>query len=453
MRALRLKSLFLVGLLAGYLLLDYGFMQARIPPVGFGVPLGELFLLAVLATTNLPVLASRFAAAFWALPLFLWWAIGFSRLFADSLGRGFWAFRDATQIIESLYILVGFAIAADMQNINTVIRALAVIIITAGVYGLCYPFRPEIAALSPVLYGASGETVPIIGTLSLAGTNLIWASFYLLTTGRRGMATKLLPMAGCFLIAFAVLIVQQRTTYFQLIGVMLLLLAFRPKALGPFALTIPVILLLVGVITAFGLHISGRLTNVSFDFLIEHVKAIAGSGPHQSGQLAAAAGGVGLRYDWWERIYRHVTEDGVNVLTGLGYGVPLTDFYDERGVRVREPHNSYISLVARLGVIGFVAWFWLQIELFRSWLRIYRQCRLLAWRAGEEFLLLVLAFSLLVLISAFGEDTMEKPYVTIPYYALWGLVLRLGYLLRSTNAHSPNVLASSLHIAGNRSAT
>ena len=445
MPVLRLKGFVLVGLLAGYLTLDYGFMLARIPPGSdFGVPLGELFLLVVLATTNLPLLAVRFSSIVFIAPFILWWAMGFSRLLADSLDRGSWAFRDATQLIESLYVLAGFAVAGEMRNIKTIVRALPVIVTIAALYGLFFPFWQEIRNLSPVLYGASGQAIPVFGTYALTGSILIFAGFYLMITRRHGIAATLLPMAGCFLFAFAVLIVQARTSYFQLIGVSVLLLAFRPKALKSFALTVPLTLLLVGIVSAFELRVSGRLTDISLDFLIDHIKAITGAGADRGGTgdsaavgAAAAAAGVSLRYGWWERIYHHLTEDGVTLLSGLGYGVALTDFHNERGVLVREPHDSFISIVARLGVIGFVAWFWLQVELFRSWLRVYRQCRRLAWWPAEEFLLLVLAFALLVLIDAIGEDAFEKPYEAIPYYALWGFVLRLGYILRSAARPAP----------------
>jgi hypothetical protein len=57
-------------------------------------------------------------------------------------------------------------------------------------------------------------------------------------------------------------------------------------------------------------------------------------------------------------------------------------------------------------------------------------------RQCEDFLVLVLAFAILVLISALGEDSLEKPYITIPYYVLWGFVLRLNYLLRTAAVRS-----------------
>src|SRR3546814_20495471 len=44
----RMKVSVLLTMIAGYLILSYAFMLLRIPPIGFGVPLGELMLVFVL---------------------------------------------------------------------------------------------------------------------------------------------------------------------------------------------------------------------------------------------------------------------------------------------------------------------------------------------------------------------------------------------------------------------
>lgn len=430
------KGRILLILLGGYLVFDYAFMQIRVPPSGFGVPLGELFLVVALLTTNILNVLPTMACAVSIAPFIAWWGFGFARLLADSVDRGIWAFRDATQLIESLFIIVGFAVAARPANISRITRWLPAIVMVAAVYALGFPFQMELTALSPQLYGASGEPIPLIGTYAMSGTILLWAAFYCLICSRRGPSAFFYPLLGCFFIAFDILVLQQRTTYLQLLALALLIATFRPQAAVPLGLAVPIVLLGVGVITAFDLRISGRLTDkITLSFLFDHILAITGQGSSDGGNLALAAEGVQLRYGWWDDIYNHLTSNAVNLLTGLGYAVPLTDFKDDLGVTVREPHNSYISVVARLGVIGFLAWLWVQIELVKTWRRAYQRCRDWRWAKGEEFLLMMLAFVLLVAISALGEDAMEKPYVTIPYYALWGVVARVLFYLDAGRAY------------------
>ena len=173
---------------------------------------------------------------------------------------------------------------------------------------------------------------------------------------------------------------------------------------------------------------------------------IFGIGVNHGGAIAGAAEGVGLRLGWWKHIYAQLTGDAGTLLTGLGYGIPLTNFRDNFNDIVREPHNSYISVVARLGILGFIAWAWMQIELFRNWLCAYRACHRARWADGETLLLMIVAFGVLVLIDAFGEDSLEKPFYAIPFYCLFGVALRMVYAVRAKQARQVMVARRVPHL-------
>src|SRR3546814_14730112 len=113
----RMKVSVLLTMIAGYLILSYAFMLLRIPPIGFGVPLGELMLVFVLLGLNIPRVLSRMSAAAILAPFLLWWGWGLTRLVFDAAAHGAWALRDATHLIESLYIGVGFSLAADPRAV------------------------------------------------------------------------------------------------------------------------------------------------------------------------------------------------------------------------------------------------------------------------------------------------------------------------------------------------
>jgi hypothetical protein len=449
----RIKVSMLLGVMAGYLILAYGFMLVRVPPNSFGVPLGELLLLVVLVSINLPRVVARMGITVVLTPFLVWWGWGFGRLAFDTVDRGFWALRDATQLIESLFLLVGFSLAAAPDATPRLIRWLRWIIIISCIYGLLYVFADQIIALSPKLSGASGQAVPIFGSFAMTGTMLLWGAFAcLIERVERPKMRMLQTLVAGFLVAFAVVVIQMRTTYLQLFVLSGLLLVVRPRALGRLSTSLPVLLFLLLIITAFDLRISGRLTSeISLSFFWNHLQAIFGVGAAGQGAVAEAAEGVPLRLHWWTRLYEQLTADPITLLTGLGYGIPLTDFRDQLGVTTREPHNSVISVVARLGLLGFIAWIWMQFELFRNGLHAYRTNRRRGHSDGAYLPLLVLAFAVLTLIGCVGEDNMEKPYYAIPYYALWGFVLRISYRLRAETQESrPNYstrqLADAAHL-------
>src|SRR5580698_833917 len=85
--------------IAGYLILNTGFEMLRIPPVGPGIPLGELVLVISLCFIDVIALLSKMASQVWILPILLWWGMSLSRSLVDTTVGGAWAFRDASQAI------------------------------------------------------------------------------------------------------------------------------------------------------------------------------------------------------------------------------------------------------------------------------------------------------------------------------------------------------------------
>jgi hypothetical protein len=408
-------------------------MQLRIPPTGLGVPLGELALVGFLFSINIVRVTARIGLVVTLVPLLLWWAWGMARLLVDASREGVWAFRDGTQLIETLYLVVGFAVISGTPQLARLSRWMRGIIFAASAYGLTFVFGDTLIAISPTLPGGSEQPIPTIGSYATTGTMLLLGAFYCMT--RPNSASKWArhysTLAAGLLVSYAVLVIQARTTYVQLLCLSILLLLVRPRALRHLASTFPVLCVLLLFVAAFEIRISGRLSSeISWSFLWEHVQSIFGIG--SKGSVADAAGGVSLRLGWWIRLYNELTADLATLISGLGFGIPLTDFRDTAGIMAREPHNSIISVIGRLGVVGGISWIWMQVELFRAGYGAYRACRRMKRQRDAEVVLLIMAFAVLTLASCFGEDTMEKPYNAIPYYALWGIVLRIAYNVRQT---------------------
>jgi O-antigen ligase len=104
---------------------------------------------------------------------------------------------------------------------------------------------------------------------------------------------------------------------------------------------------------------------------------------------------------------------------GEGFGQVLVNLVNEEGIPVREPHNSSLSVLVRLGFIGLS--FWL---LFIA-LGLVRYVRFLRmWNASEDtrvtVLWLFLCF-LQFLLTASVQPTFEFSHGSMPFYFLVGL--------------------------------
>ncbi|KJS42814.1 MAG: hypothetical protein VR70_03660 [Rhodospirillaceae bacterium BRH_c57] len=422
----RIKFTLLMSMLVGYLVLTYGFMQLRIPPGGIGIPLGELVLMVYLMTITWPRVLHDMGRTTY-LPIFvLWWGYGAIMVSIGALKYGPWALRDATSMIESLYVIVGFAVASNPRQLDRFFRwlGIAALLYVAMLWG--YFDSVNLRQYSPTLQGGQGQDVALIFYYPFASNFVLWAAAgLLLFFTRHPRWGKFALMGAGMLIAFALVVVQARLTYLQIVALVALFMLLRRSTLTRATLLIPMMFVGLGLFLMAGVQVGGRITEqVDFDFFINHVLSIVGMG--EGGEsIEQANSGVPLRLQWWENIWDQLTEGIHHMLFGLGYGIPLVDFgVGEEGVKVREPHNSYLSLLARLGIVGVVLWVSMHIALLSAWWRAWSFARRMGWQEWDDRLIWLMTFFILLWVAALPEDGFEKPFFAIPYYIMWGVVLR-----------------------------
>jgi O-antigen ligase len=414
-----------------YVLLNYGFMQLRIPPSqGIGLPTGELLLVFSLATMRSHRVLSKLNSLLPVFPLLIWWAIGITRAFMGIPEYGMWSMRDATHVIESLFLIIGFNFASTSRNLDRFDQWLKWLLITAGVYGLLLPFSDSIQHWSPQVTSGAGQAVPLF--FNFVNTFQLWllGAVYLLASDVHGQVRRMVSMAVAVAAVFCtVVLAQSRTIYLQVIGIAVLLVLFKKSAFKKWCLSVAILLVLVFIVSSSGIEIKGRLGQpVSLEFLAKHFLAIGGV---ESDGLEGSAKGVPQRIAWWSEISRKLRESPANMMFGLGYGMPLTPFNTPGGVIVREPHNSYISIIARVGLVGLISWIAAQLLMIKTWLVAYRRCGILGLENERRRLLVLMTFFVLIWILAVGEDGFEKPFNAIPFYFFWGVTLRSALRIRA----------------------
>ncbi len=401
-------------------LLNYGFMQIRVA----SIPLAEIVLLLFLITANLPLLLQRFSYAVNSMPFFAWWIYGIASAFWYLNLNGVWALRDASNILESLYILVGFSVFCNSSVRNLVINGYPKIIFVLCVYALTYPLSQHLREFSPVLVAGAGHSIPLLFNYTNSSLLIMLSVLYVaMSKSKSGVVSKNASVVSAFLIVFSIGFFQSRILYIHIIAIFLMLLFIKPSySIRWIYIGFSVAILLLGISVS-GIEIEGRLgQKLSLDFIQNHFMAIFGQ---ESDGLDGAARGVDQRFGWWTDIFHRWSSDIMTMLFGLGYGFPLITFGVDHGVLVREPHNSYLSVVARGGIIGFLLWSWLHWYLLKSWYLTYQACKKYDWKEGMGFLLIVLGYFILIWLRSLVQDGFEKPFIAVSYYFLWGLVLRM----------------------------
>jgi hypothetical protein len=434
-------------ILAGNILFSWSFIQLRIPGVA---PLSEVVMVLCFLTFNFVALLEEMAAVVCIAPFILWWVfcIGYAILGVPEYGP--WALRDASQAVDSLFLIIGFNYARNNGNLNSFVKWAPWVIGLAVVNTLiAYSFRTQIAEISPSIITEHGESVPIFGAFDLGVTVLMWAATYLIITAPgEGVGFVRMGIAGA-LICYAIIMFQTRTGYLQLLSMFALLFLLRRSSALKLFSVLPVLAIAVVVIGLLGVKLSSRLGGeISMSFFVSHMAAIFGTSDSNHEAIVAAASGVDQRLEWWRAIFDKVTSDSWTLLTGLGYGFPLVPFANTAGIQVREPHNSIVSVFARSGLIGLSAFIWMHVELFRSALKSFHAAGALAYgRRWQNAVLWLIAFPLLLLAGAGGEDVLEKPFHAIPYYFCWGILLNMAYRLRPVSDPRPAEVTEILFVS------
>ena len=118
---------------AAYVVLNEGFMILLIPPTRSGLPVGELVLALVALTFIFEIRhVPGFVQVAPIVALTVWWTLGVTRAVLGFGENGIWALRDATNVIESFYLWVGFVVAsypAIYQRFGRWLRLLMIILI------------------------------------------------------------------------------------------------------------------------------------------------------------------------------------------------------------------------------------------------------------------------------------------------------------------------------------
>jgi hypothetical protein len=153
----------------------------------------------------------------------------------------------------------------------------------------------------------------------------------------------------------------------------------------------------------------------TFQQLIDNLLSIFGSSSE-----GGLEGSKQFRLAWWGTIIDY-TVFGDYFWTGKGFGVNLADddgFQSTVDHSLRSPHNSEMTVLARMGVPGLLLWALLQGAFVIGLLRA-----LTAHRRGGDTQIAVVGGLILVYWVAMMIDTSFDPYLEGPQGGIWFWVI------------------------------
>jgi O-antigen ligase len=403
--------------LSGYTLLNYGFENLAVHIGGIPIIFSYLLmygsvLLAVWSLRQSALRTFREPIVFCLLALLL---LTLFHLAVDIPSYGLWALRDASMVLDGIALFLGLFWAMRRNSTMPLLQWLMVIFLLNLVYGLSFPWSERIQEWSP----SSGVflQVPILGFYHatyiwlLAGLLFcLFLSVYVVSWPR--WIILCLSLAQLFGLA----IHQARSMYVALGVALVVLLFLRETAKGTKLLLVlsGAVLGLFLLTSVAGVEMSGRIGPVNLDFFKQHLRSISGAEDTPGSSVEG-------RVDWADQALQRFHS---SPWFGVGFGQPLINWTQEDGTSVRQPHNSSLSILARLGAVGFAVWIMFHLCLLKAFFHALRHRHSWSELMSDLILWLFLLY-LTFMIVIHVEPGLEFPTGAIPFYFFVGLSVGL----------------------------
>jgi O-antigen ligase len=343
--------------------------------------------------------------------------------------------RDSALSYYALFALIAYALGnVDRRFTPTGLlevygRFVPYMIVIAPVR-LIFSTIPSLKALPPTI---PGSDVPLLGghRPGNLGVQVAIAVVYLASTGRRDRAT----VAGIVTGVLTILLVatQSRGGFLAamtVIGLAMLLWGRRLR----FRWTAAAGVLIALMIVAWGLNlsISSGERNFSPTQLFANVESLVSNDPSSSSQLSDTEN---FRSVLWTRVLdATVRTDQLENGWGFGPNLGSTFLPTHEDKALRNPHNSHLTVLARLGIVGALIWAVLLLSWFGGVLRLARPPRRSLARRIEAVPRLALLSGAAVagmLVNAFFDPTFETPMAAV---WLWSMIgIGIGVVVRTRN--------------------
>ncbi|NNC91396.1 MAG: O-antigen ligase family protein [Acidimicrobiia bacterium] len=132
---------------------------------------------------------------------------------------------------------------------------------------------------------------------------------------------------------------------------------------------------------------------------------------------------------WRIKLWSLVMEDTLSAdrfLSGFGFGPNLAGEYGfvaggVAGPELRNPHNSHLSVVARMGVLGAALWIGLWTFWFRHLWKARKRFQLVAEDQRSGFLAWCMVAAITMLINGIFDPSLEGPQAAIWLWCIYGL--------------------------------
>ena len=404
--------LFLAVCLAGYALAGRGFAYIGLPPLYISEVLLALGLGCFLVTRGW-MQAMRVPPAVAVLPVAVW---GFFRLIPDVPEYRIDALRDAVVWGYAAFaLIVATLIVARPERLVTLVDRYRtftkIFLIGIPVAFIVYRFGRDALPKWPSVGTAVIQVKEADALVHLAGILAFWMAdpkrkvkwFWAILLTLNMAMMGVIDRAG--VLAF---------------GVVLMICLIAKPFHGAAWRTI--VMLFLGAVLLYASQVNievpgGKGRTISWQQFSVNIQSIFGK------THGAMESNKEWRLKWWTDIYNY-TVNGKYFWTGKGFGINLANddgYQVNEDKSLRSPHNVHMTVLARMGVPGAVAWALMHL----TWMYSIGRSHLLAKRRGHQnwsgLFLFLFAYYVAFMVNGSFDVFIEGPMGGVWFWTIFGV--------------------------------
>ncbi len=408
--------------LVGYIMFDRAFAWLHIPgtPLFIGEAVIGMGIWVLLSTRTGIGSVIRAGASLKALRNFMLW--GLVLLAIGILPWGLFAVRDsAIWYYGSIAIFVAMLLVSDPDRVSSWLIRYARLL---PVYLIWFPFATVLHYVAPsnlwmpdsnvpVFYHRSGN-MAVLAAIAIAFMWMADAESKLYTPRQRGALTTL----ATFVIVFTGL--QNRggmVASAALIAALMFLLSKRRVEMVMMMIAVLVFAGAIGIIFNVKIALFDE-REVSIEQFAKNVTSILN--PDEGGQRQTET--TAWRLKIWTQVLNDVSND--SPITGLGMGPDLGKRYgittDER-TPLRNPHNSHVGVLARMGWLGAILWAMLWITWMAEMQTLRRRLRYRDRPRESSVVGWIMLTPIPILVNCIFDPTLEGAQVAMILWTFFGV--------------------------------
>ncbi len=360
--------------------------------------------------------------------LFLFLLLNLMRLIYDFQKHGLIAIRDATYIIDIFFLLISAYFFSFKEMYDRFDKFLKICFFTVILYIIFWFLKDLVIIFSPIVTSPLGQDANLFFNWSTIAFFLLWFSFYkIIFTKKEQNFLNIFYLV--FFILFSLIIFQRRFIYLGLISLFFISLFFKRDQTLKISIYFFLALLVLPIINYIGLSFEGKLGQVSnMFFFIDHLASAIPGYQGTDGKFEITSNTAEQRLEFWTYVLKNQLSNYYTLIFGNGYGSPIVSFTAIGNITVREPHNMYLTIFSRSGLVGFYLFILLNIKLINIWFQLYSTLKHKKNELHYKLLIFSGIYFVLIYVSGLVDSNLSYNYFSIIFNILWGLIISMNFL-------------------------